>query len=244
MYSNRGRLDLEGVHRVIFDGHDLTKTFEVLDVIPDGFPEVTDYSAELQEGEHFFGRRIGARNVTVSLSLHTFTRDPLAVLREWRRVSPVLTKPDPRKLYLDEPMYLNAVLTGETTLGFLGDRALIEVAFKCHDPYFHGDWHEIPIEGETRFRVVSQCATWPVFEIDATGDVIVSEEASGLRVVVPGAGGKHVRIVTSEMKAYANGAYAPVDMEQTDYFPFEPGIDHTLTLEGGTGAVSYEERAL
>lgn len=250
MRHNMGRLDLEGVHNVVFDGHDLSEAFEVLDINPGGFPEVTDLTAELpgDAGEHYFGRRLGARDVTVSLSLHTFTTDPLEILREWRRYSPLLTRPTPGRLYLDDEMYLMAVLTGETPISFLGERALVEVTFRCHDPYFHGETHTIALDPEqaTAFRIVSQCDTWPTLDLGATGSTVeVREKTSGLVVAVPDAQGKTLHVDTNAMRVEDDdGTFVPVDMAKTDFFPLSPNVTCEVTITGATGTLTYEERAL
>lgn len=245
MRYDMGELLLDGPRRIVYDGHDLGEAFEIIDVETDMHPQVELITSDVPgvAGSHYFSRRVLPRNVTIRLAHKGRSRDKFQIFEEWRDYSSMLAKKEPRRLYLDEARYLNAILEGETPIDFVGDRGLVDVHFTAPDPYFHGETPRVhPIKaGRNRFLVTSLVETWPTITVTgAAGELTVSEEASGLIVTVPNAGGTTV-IDTKRMKAFVDGAFAPVDMEVTDFWPLPGGAECRLTLSQGEGTVEYEE---
>lgn len=241
-----GQLDATGHEHVTFGDTNLSSVFEVLSVTMDAIPSIEPATVRVpgRAGSHYYGREIGDRVLTIRLSLHAHSRDPLDVFREWRQVSPALWRQETQRLYLDEGMYLNAMVTGEFPLEFLGPRGVVDVQFTCYDPYFHGRDMEVPLEaGDNEFMVVSQCETWPTIEVTgASGSVSVTDKGTGQKVVVPGT--DHATIHMETMRATVDGAFKPVDMTQTDFFPLSPEEITTVSLASGEGVLRYQELAL
>lgn len=244
-----GQFDATGHEHIIYGDVDLCRTFEVLQISMDLLPGIETITAKIpgRAGSHYYGREIGDRIITLRTSMHAHSRDPLDIFREWRQESPAFWLNGTQKLWLDEEMYLNAMVTGETPLEFLGPRGVVDIQFTCHDPYFHGRTVEVPLKaGENPFKVMSQCETYPTIEVEgASGSVVVTDAVSGHEIVVPNT--DHCTIDTENMKAYVDGRFAPLDMERTDFFSLIPGGPNDLagvTLASGTGTLRYEELAL
>lgn len=249
MRLDSGRRRADGYEHVVFDGVDLNDYFEVVGVQAPAFPPVEPITTAIpgKAGEHYYSRRVGSREVTLRLMALADKSSPLSVIQRWRELTPLITHGEPKRLYLDDEMYLNAMLTGETPLEFLGKRGAVEVTFTAFDPYYHGQWHELPLEaGDNTFQVISQCETWPIIRVSgASAPLRVRDNATYNEVRVPATGSATIEIRMEEMKVFSGSNYVPVDIQYTDFFPLIPQEeDTTIWLSSGTGTLSYEERAL
>lgn len=243
---NLGKYDAVGHEHITYGGVSLSSLFEILSIDLSALPAIDATTAKIpgRAGLHYYGREFGERTVTMRLSLHVDTSDSLDVFRAWRDAGPALWRETPQRLYLDEEMFLNAVVTGEFPIEFAGERGIVEVQFTCYDPYFHGRTVEIPIKaGETQFMVSSQCEVFPEFDVEkASGSVVITDRTSGCEIVVPGTDRAHVS--TEDMRATVDGQFKPLDMLRTDFFTLSPGTMQCVALESGEGVLRYEERAL
>lgn len=248
MFYDEGRYRATGHPHIVYDGIDLNDYFEVVSLGGSVLPTVEAVTATVpnKAGQHYYGRRVGARTVTFRLMALAEESDPASVMQAWRDLAPFLNKDEPRPLYIDDEMYLNAVLTGETALEFYGDRGAVEVTFTAFDPYFHGRNHEIALAaGDTSFRVVSLAEVWPYITVTgARAPLRVQNKDTAEEVRVPAVGSAKIEIDMENGKVYSNGNYVPADMQYTDFFSLPPEADVTIWLESGSGTLTYEERAL
>ena len=245
---SEGRFRAVGLPYVIYDGLDLNDYFEIVDVGTSAQPNIETNTATIPgvPGEHYYSRQLGPREVNLRLMARADFNDRPSVIQTWRSLAPLISKDVPKPLYLDDEMYLLAVLTGSTELEFLDDRGAVDVTFTAYDPYYHGRIHEIELKaGETDFRVSSLAEVWPVIKVKgATGTLRVEHVQSGDAVVVPNPGEAEIEIRTEYGRVERSGAYVPVDLAQTDYFSLPPSSDVTISLSSGSGVLVYEERAL
>lgn len=248
MRYDEGRLRATGHDHVIFDGVDLNDHFEIVAVSTSAYPAVEAVTATVpgMAGLHYYSRSVGAREVTLTLRAVADAPDPFDVIRRWRELSPLLAHDEPRRLYLDDEWYLNAMLTGETPIEFAGDRGSVEVAFTAFDPRFHGRTHEVELTaGDNTFFVVSHTDVWPVITVTgASPPLSVKNTATEDEVRIPTVGGLPVRILMEDMRCYSGSNYVPVDIQYTDFYSLPANQEATIRLSSGTGTLTYEELAL
>lgn len=245
---DEGRIRSSGHDHVIFDGVDLNDHFEIAAVATSAFPSVEPVTANVpgKAGVHYYSRNLGARVVTLTLTARADEDDPFDVIQRWRELSPLLAHDEPRRLYLDDEWYLNAMLTGETPIEFAGDRGRVEVELTAFDPRFHGRTHEVDLAaGDNKFFVTSYTDVWPVITVrGARAPLRVQNKDTADEVRVPTVGSLPVEIRMEDMKCYSGSNYVPVDIQYTDFFTLPPNREATIWLESGTGTLTYEELAL
>lgn len=243
------RLLASGHRYVVYDGCDLGQEFELLSVAVPVYPEVEPITADVPQvaGTHLYGRKLAARDIVIRLAVRADSRDPLAISQAWREKSPLIFKDEPRPLYLDDEMHINAMAVGSSDLEIARDRGIVTVTLRAFDPYFYGPEHVIALgQSSSVFRVVSQASVWPVVEVTgASGELRVRNKTTGDQVVVPGVvPAAAIRVDMERAKVYANGSFKPPNMEYTDFFELRPGIEYDVTISSGSGTLTYRERAL
>lgn len=241
MRMNYSRVGCKGI---VYDGVDVTKTFQVVDISIPLLPTFEAVTHELAQrpGSYFASRKVGTRQINLKLRLDAESRDPMEIFRQWREVSNIFDKPDPRKLYLDEDKYCWAMMVGESDIdddAYYGD---VEFTLMCFDPYFYGAEHEVSLSaGTTSFDVQGACEAYPTLELTATGtSVTVKDETSGDYVLVPDTASGAKLVMDAERQTVTmGGEYVPVDL-LSDYFSLDGTAKVTLT--GATGTLRYQER--
>lgn len=248
MRYDEGSLRASGHDHIIYDGVDLNSYFEVTSFGLEALPPVEPITTQIpgKAGQHYYSRQVGARTITLRLMAKADSSDPLRVAERWRELSPLINKDEPRRLYLDSEMYVDALLTGETSIEFFGERGAVELTFSAFDPYFHGREHTVALKaGDNTFMVVSQCEVWPVVTVTgATAPLRVQNKTTADEVRVPAVGGLPIKIDMENMKAYSGSNYVPVDIEHTDFYSLPANELATIWLSSGSGTLTYEERAL
>lgn len=242
MKFNYGRLGCTGIK---YDGVDLSDTFTVVDVSVPVLPSIEAVTQELAQrpGQYFASRRVGTREVRLKLALDAESRCPVDIFKAWRDVSEVFNKPEPRRLYLGEDKYINALFVGESEIEEQGYKGVCELSFVCFDPFFYGARHEVALSGTTEFKVMGGVPAFPIIEATgAAGSLTVTNTATGEFVTVPNVtASTKVVIDMAAQRATANGAYAPVDL-LSDFFQIEGRAG--VRLSGGSATLRYEERYL
>lgn len=245
---DEGRIRSSGHDHVIFDGVDLNDHFEVAGVSTSALPSVEPVTANVpgKAGVHYYSRNLGARTVSLTLMARAGTDDPFDVIQRWRELSPLLAHDEPRRLYLDDEWYLDAMLTGETPIEFAGERGRVEVQLTAFDPRFHGRTHEIELKpGDNTFYVVSYSDVWPTITVTgAQSPLRVQNRTSADEVRVPAVGELPVQIRMEDMKCFSGSNYVPVDIQYTDFFSLPANQEATIWLSSGTGTLTYQELAL
>lgn len=249
MRLDMNRLMARGHDNVTLDGVDLGRYFELLEIDVQPYPDLSAVTTDVpgRVGSHLHGRTLGTRDVDVRLAVRAASRDPLAIDREWRRMSPLLLKDHTVPLHLDDEHGLDVMAVSVSDLERVGDRGIVTVTFRAFDPRFHGPEHSVALSATaTRFRTVTQCETWPTVTVTgASGTLQVRNRTTGDQVVVPGVTSSATIVVDMESaKVHANGAFKAVDMNLTDFWSLLPDTEYEVSLSSGTGTLTYREMAL
>lgn len=249
MRWDMNRLVGRGHDNVTLDGVDLGRMFELIEIDVQPFPALSAVTTDVpgRAGSHLHGRTLGTRDVTVRLAVRASDRDPLAVDRAWRRMSPLLVKGHVATLHLDDEHGLDVMAVEVSELERAGDRGIVTVTFRAFDPRFKGPEHAVALSSSaTRFMAVTQCETWPTVTVSgASGTLQVRNRTTGEQVVVPDVSSSATIVVDMEdAKVHANGAFKAVDMAQTDFWSLLPGKEYEVLLSSGTGTLTYREMAL
>lgn len=242
MKFNYGQFGCTGIK---YDGVDVSDVFAVVDVSVSVLPSIEAVTQELAQrpGQYFASRKVGAREVKLKLALDAESRCPVDIFKAWRDVSGVFNKPDPRRLYLSEDKYINALFVGESEIEDQGYKGVCELSFVCFDPFFYGTRHDVALSGTTAFKVMGGVGAFPVIEATgAAGALTVTNETTGEFVTVPNVSAStKVVIDMAAQRATANGEYAPVDL-LSDFFMIDG--EASIRISGGSAKLSYEERYL
>ena len=238
-----------GASGLIYNGHNLTDIFQVVDVSIPLLPTIEAATHELAQrpGSYFASRNIKTREIKVKLRLDAETRDPMGIFHAWRDVSGIFNQKEPKRLYLNEDKYCNALLIGESQLTDEAYYGVVELTFMCFDPYFYGEEHEIALSNNavTTFEVKcgENVTAFPKLELTATTtSVTVTNVATAEFVAIPNTlNGSAVKIDMERQIATIGNAYAPVNL-LSDFFDIEGKAQ--IRLAGATGTLRYEERYL
>lgn len=235
----------QGCTGLVYDGVDLSDVFTVADIEIPLLPTFEGVTQDVPQraGLYFAYRKIGTRAVKMKLMLNAESRCPVDVFEAWNDVSAILSKPDPRRLYLNGEKYVNAVLIGDTPIEEEGYYGTVELTFMCYDPYVYGSQHEVALSGTTEFNVAGG-ATYPVLQVTTTStSVRIDNMETGDYVRVPSIASG--RALTIDMEAQrvtnASGEYIAIDL-LSDFFPIEGSA--RIKLTGCTGKLTYRERYL
>lgn len=243
MRPNNSRVGCTGI---IYDGVNISDTFQVVDVSVPLLPTFEAVTHELPQrpGSYFASRKVGTRQITLKLRLDAGSRDPLEIFRQWRDVSHVLDKPTPRKLYLDEDRYCWAMMVGESDIDDKAYCGEVEFTMMCFDPYFYGQERSFSLKaGSNPIDVKGACEAYPTLELTATGaSVRVTNEGTGDYVLVPGTkSGSKLTMDMERQTVTMGGEYVPVDL-LSDYFAITGSAK--VSVSGATGTLKYRERYL
>lgn len=227
-----------------YDGVNISDIFQIVDIsIPllPTFEAVTHDLAQVP-GSYFAARKVGTREIRLKLRLDAESRNPMDIFKAWRDVSSIFNKPTPRKLYLDEERYCNAIMVGESEIEDEAYYGVTEFTFMCYDPFFYGREHEVALsDGSNVVNVLGAVEAYPTIELTATStSVRVANEATGDYVSVPDTASGAKLVVDMERQTVTmGGEYVPVDM-LSDYFTLEGASKVKLT--NATGTLRYRER--
>ncbi len=236
-----------GASGLIYDGVNLSDTFQIVDVRAYLLPQIKARTQELAQkpGAYFASRQIGPREVKVKLRLDAGTRDPMAIFREWREVSGIFNKSEPKRLQLGEDRWCNAIPIGETEIKFEAYYGVVELTFVCFDPYFYGREHAIAMSDgvAASFRVQGSVPAWPTLElVSSSTSVKVTDVGTGKYVLIPSVTVGTAVTVDMERQVCTKGSsYAPYDLI-SDFFSLEG--DAQVKVEGASGTMRYRERYL
>ncbi len=235
-----------GCAGIIYDGVNLSDIFVVEDVRVPVLPSITASTLSLphRPGEYYCSEQLGTRTVTIRLRVDAESRCPLDVFRSWREVSPLVHKAEPKKLYLDEDLYVWAKLTGETEIEQSAYYGTVELSFTCFDPYFYGPVHSIPlVNGANAFSMA--CEAYPELELSAVSSTVkVLNEDTGdfVQVSVPDYySGMKLVVDMEKQTCRTSTRYVAPDL-LSDFFLLS-GVAR-VRLIGASGTLRYQERRL
>ncbi len=244
MRLNYGRAGATGL---MYDGHDLSDMFQIVDVSIPLLPTISVATHELAQrpGAYFASRKVGTREVKVKLRLDAETRDPMEIFHAWREFTGIFNKTEPKRLQLKEELYCNALLVGNTPIADEAYYGVVELTFVCFDPYIYGTEHEIALSNNSTatFNVRGACQAFPRLTLTASAtSVTVTNMVTGEYVAIPNtSSGASIAIDMEKQLSTIGGAYAPVDL-LSDYFSVEGSAQ--IKVVGASGTLRYEERYL
>lgn len=236
-----------GASGLMYDGENLSDTFQIVDVSIPLLPTIEAVTHDLAQrpGSYFASRKVGTREIKVKLRLDAETRNPMGIFHAWREVSGIFNKTEPKKLYLNEDKYCNALLVGESQPEDEAYYGVVELSFLCFDPYFYGKEHEIALSNNATatFDVKGSVAAYPTLELTATTtSVTVTNVVTGDFVTIPSTkSGSKVAVDMERQLATIGGEFAPVNL-LSDFFSVEGAAQ--VKIAGASGTLRYKERFL
>lgn len=233
---------------VAFDGVNLSDHFIVRTFSMPMLPsiEANTLSIDGKAGKWFASRSIGTRDIVIGLGTLNDTQSMKDIMRTWFELSPMLTKGEERKLEIGNGLYVNAVLVGDTALTTRKNWSIVEVTFRCFDPWIYGEeYTETLASGANTIYVRGEYPTYPTLALRASSTTVqVQDTVTSDRVRIPStASGNSIVIDMEHCKTTANGIYKPVDPTVTDFWALRPG-ENRLTLTGCSGTLTYREMYL
>lgn len=243
------RADRSFAQGVIYDGVILSDFFDITELNVQPFPQMGAQTISIpgKKGLHFGESTMGVRTLSMKLSLRADTANDFGVFRKWRQFTDLLIKDEPKKLYIGDSQYINAMALSSSELERLGNRGVSTITFTAFDPYFYGDQHEIALRsGSNTVIIQGSCPVYPVITLTGcSGALNVQKTGTADRVVTNSISSTSAKIVIDmeRQRTTANGSYFPVNMQVTDYFELDPG-SNTVTVSSGSGTLSYQEKYL
>lgn len=232
--------------KIIFDGVNLSDYFDINEVDIGPFPEIEVTSIRIpgEAGMRYCSRDIGRREIVMNLSVKSNSRDPISVSRSWRDNARYLLKDEPKALHISDDRTIYALPTSTSELKRLGRRGMSEVTFTAFDPFFYSGNKTVRLfAGQNKFMIAGDYECWPVITLtDVSSPVSVTNYLTGDVVRMPSVLNPSARIEIDmrEMRCTINGSYSAVDLNVTDYFALNPGLND-IRLSSGRGTLTYRE---
>lgn len=251
MRYNYSRL---GNKKIVYDGEALSDYFIIAEMSVSPVPAITANSQTMASGvgEWFSNIKLGQRTVNMGLRLNCESPEYVDAVHCWREVRHLIYKTEPKKLQLDEDIYLMAILTNCGDITNKGTWWQVDCTFTCYDPYFYAAKETtitLTANGTTTINVVSGCEVWPTFKLTPKGsktDLKVTKVSTGEYVTVPeltGTGQATITTDPSNRKALIGGSYYQVNLGSV-FFSLPAGTS-SIKLEGATaGTMTYRGRWL
>lgn len=245
MRYNYSRL---GNKKIVYDGETLSDYFIVTEMSVSPMPDITANSQSMASGvgEWFSNIKLGTRKVEMTLRLNCESPEYVDAVHCWREVRPLIHKSEPKKLQLDEDIYLMAILTDCGDITNKGTSWQVDCTFTCYDPYYYGKEHtETLASGANTFEVVGGCEVWPEYALTSPGgDIVITNTDTDEAIkVLSIKSGVKVAITTqpSKRKVLIGGQYYAVDLS-SDFFSLDGTAN--IKLSGAAGTLTYQERYL
>lgn len=244
----RTNLSEIGYKFLVYDGvnlsdHFIVRTFE-MPMLPS--VEASSVKIDGRAGEWYASRRYSVRDIDVGLGILNDTRDRPDALKTWLMLSDKLTKDKVCKLELGGGLYVNALLVGDTSMTTNGRWSIVNVTFRCFDPYIYGEEHTETLKaGANTLYIKGKCPTYPVLTLKATTTTVqVQDTDTTDRVRIPStASGNNIVVDMGQHRCTLNDAYKPADPTVTDFWPLRIGENH-ITVTGASGTLTYREMYL
>lgn len=236
-----------GITGLTYDGVDLTQTFTVVDIDIQPLPTVKAITQDLAQraGSYFVRQKIGTRTVKVTLGLNAESRDPMAIYKAFRPYAYLVNKSQPKQLKLNETTYLNAILSGTSSMSEVAYWGKFTITFTAFDPYFYGATKTTSLSNNTAKSVTvsGACNVWPVFTVTTSStSVTITNVTTGEYVNIPNlTSGATLVVDMGKQLSTVNNNYTPVTLAST-YFDLEGTM--SVKVQGGTASMVYVERWL
>lgn len=234
-----------GYDFLVYDGVKLSDYFVVRTFSMPLCPTLDPNTIEIdgKPGAWFNGNKVGTRDIIIGLGNLLEREDNVKnVIEAWAMISDKLVKNEVRKLELGNGLYVNAAMVGDSQTTTRRHWSIVEVTFRCFDPYIYRLEHVEEIQaGSNRYKITTKVPTYPVFEITGTKDVLLYNENTGDRIHVSGLNESQKLVIDMGNHSCKVGdAYKMADPSVSDFWPIESG-DLRLKLESGKGTFRYKE---
>ena len=232
---------------IAYDGIRLADHLVVRGVDMPLLPEITANSISIdgKAGEWFTSRQIGTRDITVRLGMLGETKDRVEALDNWINHSFLVGKDAPCRLDLGNHYWVKAIMVGNSDITRNGKWSVVDVTFRCFDPYLYGDTHTITLKsGSNTVEILGNAPTAPIFAVKNSSsssylDIEDNKTRKKVRIYNTGT----TNTITVDMglhKCLIGSTYKAVDPTTTDFFTLEPG-NQTVNIKSGTGTMTYTE---
>lgn len=236
-----------GHNFLVYDGINLSDHFVVRTFDMPILPSIDANMIEIdgKPGAWFMSRKIGTRDIIIGLGILNDTKDRKEIIKRWTDLSDMLQKENVAKLEIGEGRYVNALLIGESSPQTRGKWSIVELTFRCFDPYIYGEEHvETLKSGNNTFIVQGQTSTYPIIEISGATTTTITNQGTGEKIKVSGLSTSNKLIIDMENHACKVGdVYKAADPTISDFWPIKPG-SVTINVSGGSGTLTYKERYL
>lgn len=242
MLRNLGKI---GYDFLVYDGvvlsdHFIVRTFN-MPLCPTLDPNYIEVDG--RPGVWFTGNKIGTRDITVGLGIlmdNGQTRED--AVKAWVDLSDKLVKNEIKKLEIGNGLYVNAAMVGDSAITTRGDWGIVDVSFRCFDPYVYGADHAVQLKsGDNNFYVEGKLPTFPTIEISgATTTTITNKTTSDKIKVTKIPTGKTVVIDMEHHNCKAGDVYVAADPTISDFWTINPG-NVTINVSSGSGTLKYKE---
>lgn len=229
---------------VIYDGvnmadHFIVRTFDMpllptIDadtIVIDGKP-----------GVWFANRKIGTRDIIIGLGILNETKDREDILANWFRLTSKVAKNKVAKLELGNGFYVWAMLIGDSMITTQGKWSIVELTFRCFDPYIYGEQHIVDLKtGNNVVAIHGGNAAFPTFAISGATTTTITNVDSGDKFRVENIpAGQTLTVDMEHQSCMSAGVYRPIDLTISDFWSIEPGTA-TINISSGSGVMIYNE---
>lgn len=238
-----------GHNFLVYDGVNLSDYFVVRTFDMPILPTIDANMIEIdgKPGAWFMSRKIGTRDIIVGLGILNDSKDRKDIVRRWTDLSNMLQKEKVAKLEIGEGRYVNALLIGESLPETRGKWSIVELTFRCFDPYIYGEEHtENLTSGNNTFIVKGQVSTYPIIELyGATStSTTITNMRTGDKIRISGITSSSQLVIDMENHNCMIGStYKPADPTISDFWPIQPG-SITINVASAHGTLKYKERYL
>lgn len=240
----RANLSKIGHNFVVYDGvnlsdHFIVRTFD-MPLLPN--IDANTLLIDGKPGEWFASRRIGTRDIIIGLGLLNDTRKREDALANWFVLSDRIAKNKVAKMELGHGFYVWAMFVGESLIESNGKWSIVELTFRCFDPFIYGESHRLELKaGNNTINILGSNATYPLFEVSGASTTTITNNNTGDKFRVENIpSGQTLVVDMATHSCKANDVYVPIDLTVSDFWSVEPG-NVTINLSSGSGIMTYNE---
>lgn len=243
--SRIGDIDL------VYDGVPLSDHFIIASVSMPLLPtfEASALYIDGKPGAWFAGRKIGTRDIRVTLGLLGDSRRRADAMEAWMAVSGLIAKDRECKLELGGGYYVNAIMMDDSQLTRNGRWSRADIVFRCFDPFIYGETHTVDIKsGNNAVTIEGDYPAWPTITVtghSTSAANYIRDTDTGRQVRVPSISASSATLVIDMAGHFCtlNGNYKAADPSVTDFWSMKPGTNN-LNLAYGSGTLTYTETYL
>lgn len=239
---------------IVYDGVSLSDYFIVTKLSVTPLPEITASSQSMAGGvgEAFSNIRLGTKTISMTVRFDAESKWSADQMRAWREVSHVICKSEPKKLQLNEDIYINAILTDRSEIEAQDTWGQVDLTFTAYDPYFYAAEEKsisLTANGTKTVNIASGVEVWPAFEVVPTGsktDLKITNTSTGEYIKVPSLTGTTKAIITTDpnnRKVLIGGSYYEVDLAST-FFSLAAGQSKIAVSGASSATMTYRGRWL